>query len=202
MKYDMMTIIRAVEKIGGEIDRTPVFLNIVGIRDLSNPNTWNDTCVYFRFNEKGEIEIREILEFTTDPGIDNLQKPVSPQGCAILRRGYHKNLWQIGLHQGKYEALRQATPTHVHRDGNRDAKHDLVGDDFGVFGINFHRASSQKLVPVVGLYSAGCQVVRNINDFSKFMQWANQAKKAGQKFFSYTLLTVEDINSVESIKPE
>ena len=165
----MMKIIRAVEKIGGAIDKTPSFLNIVGVRDLSNPNTWNDYCVYFRFNAKGEIEIREILEFTTDPGIDNLAKPVNPQGCAILKEGYHKNLWQIGLHQGKYEALKQSSPTHVYRDGNKDSKHDLTGDDFGMFGINFHRASQNRPVPVVGPYSAGCQVVRNMGDFQKFM---------------------------------
>lgn len=202
MKYDMMKIIRAIEKVGGEIDKTPLFLNIVGVRDLSNPNTWNDCCVYFRFNAKGEIEIREIVEFTTDPGVDSLAHPENTKGCAILKEGYHKNIWQIGLHQGKYEALKQASPIHVYRDGNKDSRHDLVGDDFGMFGINLHRASQNRLVPVVGLYSAGCQVVRNINDFSKLMQWANEAKKAGQKWFSYTLLTVEDINSVESIKPE
>lgn len=189
----MMQILRAIESVGGKIDRTPGYVNIVGIRNLQNPNTWNDTCVYFRFSENGGIEIREILEFTTDPGIDNLVKPVNPLGCAILQRGWHEKIWQIGLHRGKYEALRQATPVAVHRDNNKDRKHDLMGKDVGMFGINFHRASELKDVPVVGVYSAGCQVVRKINDFSKFMQWINQAKKSGQKYFSYALLHEEDV---------
>lgn len=189
----MMAILRAIESVGGKIDRTPGYLNIVGIRDLQNPNTWNDTCVYFRFNEKSEIEVKEITEFTTDPGLDNMLKPVNPAGCAILKRGYHPKMWQVGLHRGKYEALKQVNAVTVHRDNNLDRKFDLMKEDTGLFGINFHRASSQKDVPVVGIYSAGCQVVRKINDFTKFMQWANSAKKSGQKFFDYTLVNKDDV---------
>ena len=105
-------------------------------------------------------------------------------------RASHK----IGLHQGKYEALRQAKPLEVYRDDNTDGVYDCLEEDVqkGIFGINIHRATSRKggKSTRVDKWSAGCRVIASYDDFEEFLGICKQASDIWGNSFSYTLLVV------------
>lgn len=152
-------------------DKYPINLNIWGIRS-NNHNTkyYNDVIIFFY-----ELAIgawyKIIAEATTDPSDLNLKTPINNKGCAILKEGFHKGLWKVGKHKNQYTALVQANPCYVYRDNNKDDIIDYMSFDnkdidYGMFGINLHRASSWQVKDEIGLYSAGCQVIKDVNLFN------------------------------------
>lgn len=58
--------------------------------------------------------------------------------------------------------FQQVLPITIWRDGTRDRKLDRVNKQFGLFGINFHRAGTGL---TVGSWSAGCQVIPDTHWF-------------------------------------
>jgi hypothetical protein len=53
-------------------------------------------------------------------------------------------------------------PITIYRDSNKDRNLDKVTKQFGLFGINFHRAG---LAATINNWSAGCLVVRDVDWF-------------------------------------
>lgn len=180
---------------GGAVDKTPYHLNLVGVRDTSNVNSFNDRLIYYYFDKAGTPVVGEISQFTTEPGLKSLQYPVNPKGCSILTEGWHPALWRKGLHKGKYDAFVQNASVKVYRDKNRDNKYDMnpTAVDNGIFGINLHRANEARTSTIVDGWSAGCQVVANPLEFKKLLAVRDLAIKAGQKTFSYMLLLKNDL---------
>lgn len=172
----------------------PINLNIWGIRSRdTNTKYYNDVIAFFYENEDSTWELR-LFEATTDPSNLNLQTPVNSNGCAILREGFHEHLWKIGKHKNQYIALVQANPCCVIRDNNKDDKIDFSDNtDCGMFGINLHRASSWKVSDEIGLYSAGCQVIKDINQWNDII--VPLIKKAvGKGYQSYVLINELDLD--------
>jgi hypothetical protein len=170
---------------------TSFTLNLVGIRDEFKVNTFNDTLVYWYYNEDKELHITQVDRFTTDPGLSPLHTPENPKGCAILCTGYYEKMWTKGKHKGKYDALVQCAPCKVYRDSDKDDVLTFVSKslDNGVFGINLHRANETVESTVVGGFSAGCQVFANPVSFQTFMETVDLCiKKSEQKYFDYLLL--------------
>lgn len=157
---------------------------ILGVRRLTKVNTFNDTLVIWMTSKKIYIEFNE---FTTEPGIDYLRNPINAKGTAILKEGLHKDLWCLGLHQKKYEALVQCSPCVVYRDNNKDDKFDLINEDKGVFGINLHHAYGSSLV---NKHSAGCQVLRKKQDLEFII---NLFKKNYPKTKKYSYLLINEV---------
>ena len=93
------------------------------------------------------------------------------------------------------DMLCQRGKVKVWRDNNKDNILDWEGEiDTGDnFGINIHRANPNKIVTKVDTYSAGCQVIANIADFTRMMGLAD---KQTRKTFTYTLLTEEEVDGV------
>lgn len=192
---DIVRYINLVKDKGGLVWDTPNYLNIIGVRDLNNVNTFNDKLIYYWFNEPGNIIVRETTKgFTTDPGLSSLKAPVNSKGCAILCEGWHRKLWIKGKHKGKYTALVQNAECKVYRDSNKDGQFDFSPSkiDTGMFGINLHRANDKITSVQVDGWSAGCQVVADPVEFNQFMQRVDAANKAGQVYFSYMLINKED----------
>ena len=136
--------------------------------------------------------IRDSHEFpiTTDPGKYYSQNLLDQSGVAILVPNQYKNTWQVGLHQGKYEALVQRKPVKVYRDKNKDSIYDLNAETIntGLFGINIHRSNSNGTSQVVGKWSAGCQVFQSPQDFNIFMNICKKSQKIWGNSFTYTLI--------------
>ena len=100
------------------------------------------------------------------------------KGTAILVPGQYRGCWAIGKHNGKYKALVQIKPVKVYRDGNKDMIYDLLPETIneGLFGINIHRSNEAITRNTVDMYSAGCQVFNNPNDFKNFIAICEKQK--------------------------
>jgi hypothetical protein len=131
---------------------------------------------------------------TTEPGLPWLLKPFNQKGAAILKPGQYIDAYTLGFHgkgRFRHEALIQVLPVEVYRDNNKDDRHDFVGSDKGLFGLNIHRASPWfDITETIDTFSAGCQVFRSKSEFEEFI---NLCKLSGQKRFTYTLINENDL---------
>ena len=174
-------------------DAMPFNLNIVGVRSKNpKPNKFNDTlCVFWKHEG-----LKTLLQFqiTTLPGLHWLKKPMNPKGCAILKPGQYRRSYILRLHRGKYLALCQNKDVTVYRDDDKDTEWDMldVTETTGMYGINIHRASAYTELDNVGLYSAGCQVFSNPEEFSFFINLCERSQELWGENFTYTLINEED----------
>jgi len=176
-------------------------VNIVGVRNADTndevTNKFDDHVTISYKDENGEWHFH-CFEATTDPGSHWTEKQLlNKDGVAILKEGQYRGSHMIGLHQGKYEALRQKKPLKVYRDGNQDGTYDFNEENVkeGIYGINIHRATARvggKSVQV-DKWSAGCQVIAANDDFKLFMEVVNKAATVWGNSFTYTLINSDDI---------
>ena len=169
-------------------------VNIVGIRNLGPSkhvtNLFDDTLT-ISYKKDGVWQFHE-WPITTDPGKKAMLEYSNPKGVAILVPGQYRGSHMIGLHQGKYEALRQQKPVKVYRDKDKDMEYDFVDEDTGIFGINIHRSNPKTESTYVENWSEGCQVFKKVNQFNAFMDICRLARKIHGNSFTYTLLTSDD----------
>jgi len=179
----------AARAAGHVIFRGEHDLNLIGIRTADNSsNAFNDwmTVSHFRRDKTWAFYA---FQCTTDPGLYWRQHPLNVDGTAIVVPGQYRGLWQRGKHRGKYEALVQVGPVKVWRDNNKDESLDFNGEPReGIFGINMHHASGTGRSTDVDKWSAGCQVLADIDDFNFLITVCRRQIARGYKTFSYTLL--------------
>lgn len=175
-------------------------LNIVGIR---NSDTFDEVTNKFDDLLTVSYKVGNDLQYhqwncTTDPGKYYTENLLNPDGVAILVPNQYRGAYSIGMHRGKYEALKQMKPLQVYRDDNKDNCYDMQPDDIqeGIYGINIHRASSTGTSTQIDKWSAGCQVIANYEDFNKLMWVAKQAEDVWGNSFTYTLLDSQDIQDI------
>ena len=174
-------------------------LNIIGVRNSETKgrvtNAFDD-CITLSYKLDGEWKFH-CFKCTTDPGTHWVENLLNPNGVAILKPNQYRGSHKIGLHQGKYEALRQQKPLEVYRDDNQDGIYDCLEEDVekGIFGINIHRATSRKgrKSTRVDKWSAGCQVIASYDDFEEFLGICKKSSLIWGNSFSYTLLESKDI---------
>lgn len=170
-------------------------VNIVGVRNL-NPgrkvtNIFDD-FITISFKENGVWKFY-CWNATTDPGTKAMMQFHNPNGVARVVPGQYRGMWAIGLHQGKYEALRQISSVKVYRDKNKDMTFDETILQEGIFGINCHRSNPKTESQYVENWSEGCFVFKRLKDFNEFMVICNKAAKIHKNSFTCTLITTEDI---------
>ena len=173
-------------------------INIIGVRrDNQGTNTFDDFLLVMYREE--ELMITNRYQITTDPGKYWLLNPMNPKGTAILVPGQYRSTWQLGKHQGKYEALVQRKPVKVYRDNNKDEIIDYnniaLTLDQGYFGINIHRSNPYDQSYVINKWSAGCQVFKKIEDYNKFIELCKESAKIYGNGFTYTLITEKDLRN-------
>ena len=175
-------------------------VNIVGIRNSDTngevTNKFDDTLTISYKDSDGKWIYNE-YKATTDPGSHWEKNLLNKDGVAILKPGQYRGSHKIGLHQGKYEALRQQKPVKVYRDNNKDGKYDMIEENVheGIFGINIHKAG--KFVngsTQIDKWSAGCQVFSKESDFNEFMEICRKARDIWGNSFTYTLIESNDIS--------
>ena len=206
---------KAMIKNGYPIDRSGK-LNIANIRSSDRTvDTFNDVQILWWYVD-GIINAIK-FSVTVDPGLDNILNPINVKGCAIVAPGFYHNVWALGKHKGKYDALVQVNEILVFRDSNKDAKYDYTEksnwgsiraiDEFtklmiskdhfrylleeGIFGINCHRANQWKIINKVGLYSAGCVVHEDPKDYVD--TFIPTIKLFKQKYFSAAWIDSNDL---------
>lgn len=130
---------------------------------------------------------------TVDPGKKGALQFTNRKGVARLIPNQYRGVWQIDLHQGKYQALCQRLgPVSVWRDANRDMVFEERVVDTGLFGINIHKAGQDSTW--VENWSEGCSVFKRVKDFDVFMSICKKAAKIHGNKFSYTLIESTDIS--------
>ena len=176
-------------------------VNIVGVRNAETcgkvTNKFDDCITISYKDEEGNWNFH-CFDATTDPGSHYTEDQLlNEDGVAILKEDQYRGSHMIGLHQGKYEALRQKKPLKVYRDGNKDDFYDLIEENVheGLYGINIHRATARKGGKSIQIdkWSAGCQVIAANDDFELFMNVVNKAAKVWGNSFTYTLINSNDI---------
>ena len=170
-------------------------LNIVGVRNSVTGNKVTnlfDDKITVSYKLNGEWQFHE-WNATTDPGKKGVMEYHNAAGVARLVEGQYRGSHSIGLHQGKYKALKQAKPVKVYRDPNRDLTYDETKIAEGIFGINIHRSSATGTSTYVENWSEGCQVFATVTDFDKFMALCEKASAIHGNSFTYTLIESSDL---------
>jgi hypothetical protein len=170
-------------------------LNIVGVRNSATGNKVTnlfDDKITVSYKLNGEWQFH-VWNATTDPGKKGVMEYHNAAGVARLVEGQYRGSHSIGLHQGKYKALKQAKPVKVYRDPNRDMTYDETKIAEGIFGINIHRSSATGTTTYVEKWSEGCQVFSTVTDFDKFMSLCEKASAIHGNSFTYTLIESVDL---------
>ena len=169
-------------------------VNIVGVRNSSTgnkvTNVFDDMITISYKDETGNWVFKEWMN-TTEPGKKGVMEYHNANGVARLVEGQYRGSHTLGLHQGKYEALKQAKPVKVYRDANKDLVFDETKIEEGVFGINIHKAGQDSTW--VENWSEGCQVFKRVKDFDEFMKIVKKSSKIHGNSFTYTLIESNDI---------
>jgi hypothetical protein len=158
-------------------------LNIIGIRNSSTgnkvTNAFDDKLVC-AYKIQNTWVVKEWAATTDNGG-----------GTARLVANQYRGSHAIGLHQGKYEALKQCGPVTVYRDYTKDGIYQQDKTETGVFGINIHKAGVDSAR--VDDWSHGCQVFKRVADFNEFMTLVKKAATIHGNRFTYTLLESKDL---------
>ena len=158
-------------------------INIIGIRNSSTgakvTNAFDD-CIAVTYKDKGEWVVK-VWPCTVDNGA----------GSARVVIGQYTGSHAIGLHQGKYEALKQVGPLTVERDYTKDGIYNPHKKETGIFGINIHKAGVDSVQ--VNNWSEGCQVFKKSADFAAFMLIAKKAAALYGNRFTYTLIESKEL---------
>jgi hypothetical protein len=158
-------------------------LNIIGIRNSATgkkvTNAFDDFfTVAFK---KDGVWIVKTWPCTVDNG----------KGTARLVPNQYRGSHHVGLHQGKYEALKQCGPVTVYRDFSNDGVYQEDKKETGIFGINIHKAGADSVR--VDDWSHGCTVFKRVADFNEFMLIAKKAATIQGNRFTYTLIETKDL---------
>jgi hypothetical protein len=144
---------------------------------------WNDTILFLAPTET------KVFRGTVDPGLEFMKQPINTDGTGRLEPGV---LWlKRGLHRG-YEALVQARPALVRRDGNKDFKFDEKDKtQKGHFGANLHGASS---LSRVGRSSAMCVVVALLHTSKGFKDLIKWCYSFGQREYPCVIIEQRELS--------
>lgn len=197
MKDKLKNILESKEyKFFNDDNNKTYDVNIIGIRNSTTgkkvTNLFDDLLTITFKDEKLNWITKE-YKITTDPGKYFMQKKLGNKyGTAKLKEGQYRGSHQIGLHNGKYEALIQTgSKLTVWRDSNLNDIYDETKTDTGFFGINIHCAGTDS--KTVDNYSAGCQVFKRKADFLEFMSICKKSKAIHGNKFTYTLINSDDL---------
>ena len=195
-------IIKIVKDGGGEVFEKEGYINFCGVRNNVTDDTFNDVLyIYWKDTTDGNFKCVKTSGFTTKPGkkaVLNMTGKVNSKGVAIVKEGWHPDVWHHGLHGGKYPALRQdenvTKPITITRDktqfGQSGNNYELrIFSDTTESGYpytNMHRSGDKQGNAVNG-WSEGCQVFKYKSEFDEMLGMANFATSKGQKRFSYFL---------------
>jgi hypothetical protein len=192
MEITRETVMAACAKLGYKYFENGEYnMNVIGVRN-SEPgkkvtNVFDDWMTLSYKNDKG-VWCFHKWACTTDPGTKAVKHFHNAGGVARVVPGQYRASHFVGLHQGKYKALKQCGPVKVYRDANKDMVFDETKVDTGIFGINIHHAGADSAV--VENWSEGCQVFKRIKDFDEFMRIVQLDK--GKKW-TYTLIESKDL---------
>ena len=173
-------------------------VNIFGIRTADMiPNTFNDfVCLMWKYQGNW---ITKIYTATTDPGTYYLEHPMNAGGTFILCPGQYRSSHQIGTHIN-YTALVQRGMLRGYRDNDKDNVFDLdpkTITEGNNYGVNIHHAGTWSTQ--VDNWSAGCQVLAHMVDWTEFLGIVEESKNIYGNSFTYTLINEDDFKDIINV---
>jgi hypothetical protein len=142
----------------------------------------------------------EVYPATTVSGLHYFLNPINQGGTAIMMEGQYRDVYELGLHKGQYEALVQRGPIRFVRDWNRDNKIDIdVDKAFWAqnIGANIHRSHPTIISTLVGKWSAACQVLQSSKDLERLIELCKRMQESrGNNAFTYTLINSSEIEKI------
>jgi hypothetical protein len=160
-------------------------INLFAIRKHVNTNVFDDEF-FIAYEEDGQ---KKVISYpcTTESGKFYLNSPMNPKGTAIMVPGQYRSAYSFGMHQGKYECLRQEKAIKYWRDNDKDGEHDLSGKVYEEIAYtNIHHAGVDS--KSVDKWSAGCIVFKNLANFNSMMELAHKSAKVYGDKFTFTLI--------------
>ncbi len=170
-------------------------LNIIGIRRKHNPDKFSDyIIVVYRDYLSITNWVLDCYKATTYPGREWLEKPMTPEGCAVLKESQYRGAYRLGLHFNIESLVQIGGPVSVYRDNDKNQDITLIEKSVitGYFGINIH-PSMDGDNNRIGLDSAGCQVIQHRSDFNRLIKTAKKSSITYGNRFTYTLINEDDI---------
>jgi hypothetical protein len=195
----------AEKTTGIDIDTTPGVRTIIGIRGAwpgtfawhgNAPNRFNDTLVVL-WSEGGERHVRE-YPVNTEPG-DHDFGHYSSSSLRPNRRYFYSNSWHRSYNAMRIEEhgyrVQDDSNANGHWDSDRNGWRDggTLDHERGGSGHNIHAASVNGplgTAPVEN-WSAGCQTIPGIDNWTQFMADAWQAQDEEVQYF---LIDARDID--------
>lgn len=170
-------------------------MNEDGSPNNDEANEFNDLRCIFDIQGDGTPRMLGKWQATTEPGFYyDRDHPINVKGAARIKFNQYQ-AWQVGLHRGTQEALRQVKNVTVCRDLNRDMERTGDTEDDGLFGINQHGGYDQPESDI-GKASAGCLVGRTMSGHEQFMRIVKTDPRyvADNDFiFFSTILSASDV---------
>ncbi|WP_416674033.1 cell wall hydrolase [Egbenema bharatensis] len=181
-------VVRCCKERGYPLHSRTGDINLIGIEGMNlngtlnddQPDQWNDLVGILSFSSDGSPHFDILCQGTTEPSIEHTVQ--RQQGVARLDTGYHKGLWQVGIHRG-YEALAQNGNTaRLVRDRNRNHRRDDAITYESSRGINLHTTKTtgwrgSASPDSIGPWSAGCVVIYKPDEFLSFMKIIKQSRQ-------------------------
>lgn len=171
--YTAKQLLDRVKQVSG-YKSIPTGFWLLGVRSNEDlPNVFDDKIYFF----EGERFIC-VTSATTNPGTTVLRsfERFNAKGAAVLVADqWYYNVWTRGMHQGKVPGLLQlGSRVKVWRDNNKNDKSGDTGEiQEGFFGINFHPNTHDFNAKTTGTlvngWSAGCQVVNNMERYRQII---------------------------------
>jgi hypothetical protein len=175
----------------------PNYLNIVGMRKKDDGTVTNkfDDLVYVFFKNSNNIWETMEYQMTTTPGFKPKTSEL-PNKVAVLALGQYIDQYKLGFHQNKQEHKCLKFSKNVVNRNNTPNKYNYKAPtEEGRFGINIHRSSAKGSSENVFNYSEGCQVFKNINQFTQFIKLCEKQVSSGKETFTYTLCRKSEFDS-------
>ncbi len=172
-------------------------VNLIGVEGIANdgipnndePDKWNDSILVI--TDKGQTLLE--ANSTTEPGYYYTDNPLNPDGCARLKFGQYRKAYEFGYHNynPQHPALVQVGEVTVCRDKNRDMSRLGDFEYTGYFGINIHSTLGLFNLGSIGMWSAGCQVIRSWGLHLNMLALMKGSRADG--LFNYTLIDGSDL---------
>lgn len=119
------------------------------------------------------------------------------KGAAHICLGYHRDTYQVGYHRTQEALVQTGAPIRIWRDKNRNYIQD--GSEVvesGFYAVNIHTTTHKP--PVIGQWSAGCQVIQKPDDLAELLTIVKSSekylKKGVRAKFSYFLFSMDQLH--------
>ena len=184
-------ILQRVRADGHRVFTGPWNVNLIGVRSANRDQAGDlfDDWLHCVFQTDAGNWIDLCFQATTDPGRRWLEKKGGHgRGAAIMAPGQYRGLWALGLHRRRVPALVQVGRCRYYRDKDRDTILDMdpATIEDRIVGLNCHPAGPDS--KRIGLWSAGCQVVANQDEFDTLLSICRRSSQYYGPRFTYTLI--------------